>query len=61
MMRTLNGKLYEVCGGCGDIIRLDKPLFGSVHVCATAEEQRKYAAQIAAKFAVNKARLENAK
>ena len=47
MMRVIGGKLMAVCRNCGKIIRLDKPLFGSIHVCATEEEQKLYGAQIA--------------
>ena len=47
MMRVVNGKLMAVCRNCGKIIRVDKPLFGSVHVCTTEEEQKLYGTQIA--------------
>ncbi len=28
-----NGKRYGMCGGCRTVIRLDRPIFGSLHVC----------------------------
>lgn len=31
---TINGKVYTQCVRCGSIIRFDKPIFGSLHVCA---------------------------
>jgi hypothetical protein len=32
-------KIYSVCAGCGEIVRMNKPIFGSIHVCATEQEQ----------------------
>lgn len=37
-MKAINGKLYDVCGTCGKIIRMDKPIFGSLHICLNEEE-----------------------
>lgn len=28
-----NGKRYAVCQDCGSVIRMDKPLLGSMHSC----------------------------
>jgi hypothetical protein len=28
-----NGKRYGMCSGCRIIVRLDKPIFGSLHLC----------------------------
>lgn len=28
------GKVYERCSACGKIVRVNKPLVGSLHVCA---------------------------
>jgi hypothetical protein len=33
------GKTYSVCAGCSKIVRTNKPIFGSIHICATEEEQ----------------------
>lgn len=30
-----NGKRYGMCPGCRAVVRLDKPLFGSLHFCDT--------------------------
>jgi hypothetical protein len=42
VVRVLGNKLYGVCPNCGKIVRMDKPLFGSFHICTTEEERRKY-------------------
>ncbi len=31
--RFINGKLYGVCRWCCKIRRLDKPVFGALHLC----------------------------
>lgn len=41
------GKIYVVCAHCGRIVRLNKPVFGSLHVCTTADERRSHASIIA--------------
>lgn len=46
MMRVVGNKLMAVCGNCGKIVRADKPLFGSFHICTTDDEQRQYRDQI---------------
>jgi len=38
-MKTINGKIYEVCGVCGEIIRWDKPIIGSMHICLSDERK----------------------
>lgn len=30
---AINGKLYMICGRCGSLIRADKPIIGSLHLC----------------------------
>lgn len=55
-----NGKIYEVCDACGEIVRTNKPLLGSVHICVTAEEQREFRVAIAHKAAANRAALRDA-
>lgn len=27
------GKIYAVCSMCGRLIRINKPIFGSLHIC----------------------------
>ena len=31
-------KIYDVCGGCGNIIQVNKFIFGSMHVCEGSAE-----------------------
>jgi hypothetical protein len=38
-MIVTHGKIYETCAACGKLVRLNKPVFGSMHLCATEEEQ----------------------
>jgi hypothetical protein len=33
---AVGGKLYARCARCGNLIRVDKPILGSLHIC-TAE------------------------
>lgn len=28
-----NGKRFGMCNNCRTVIRVDKPLFGSIHIC----------------------------
>lgn len=51
------GKIYSVCAGCGEIVRMNKPIFGSIHVCATEEEQVAHRRQISANVQRNLAVL----
>lgn len=37
---TVGGKLYGRCAECGDIVRADKWLFGSLHYCVSAKGRR---------------------
>lgn len=60
-MLVLGGKVYEVCGKCGQIVRFDKPLLGSLHICVTPEEERSYRNQIAREAATARQTLEQAK
>ncbi len=56
-MIATNGKLYDVCGDCGRIVRINKPLLGSWHLCSTEEERVKYKAEIRERVALNARRL----
>lgn len=60
-MMELAGKLYEVCATCGQIVRFDKPLLGSLHICVTEEEARDFRQQIAREAAIARQTLERAK
>lgn len=31
--------LYENCADCGKLVRVNKPIFGSLHVCLSSEER----------------------
>ena len=56
-----SGKIYRVCADCGDLVRVNKPIFGSIHLCTTEEERQKYPCEIAARVARNLAALMNAR
>ena len=30
---TVGGKIYALCRQCGSMIRINKPLIGSLHIC----------------------------
>ena len=36
----INGKMLSICPICSNIIRLNKPLLGDIHLCLTDEEIR---------------------
>ncbi len=33
-------KLMGICSDCGSIVRIDKPIFGSIHLCLNEEERK---------------------
>ncbi len=35
----IGGKRYRMCSGCMQVIRVNKPIFGSLHVCGEGEEK----------------------
>lgn len=39
MIRAGNG-LYDYCADCGQLVKLNKWLFGSLHSCLSDEERR---------------------
>lgn len=39
-MIVTNGKIYDYCSDCGRLVRLNKPILGSLHICLTEEEKR---------------------
>lgn len=30
----IDGKAYGICSNCRSLVRVDKPIFGSLHYCA---------------------------
>ncbi len=36
-----DGKIYAICNYCKSLIRLNKPIFGSLHACLPPEERAK--------------------
>lgn len=59
-MRIVGGKLMEVCPMCGKIVRIDKPLLGSMHFCVTEEEYSKNYNEYRAQVERSKKALEGA-
>jgi hypothetical protein len=35
--QTVGNKVMAICPKCGKLVRLDKPILGSMHVCAETE------------------------
>jgi len=35
---VVGGKIYALCGDCDSLVRINKPLFGSMHICLTPGE-----------------------
>lgn len=56
-----NGKIYGVCADCGNIVCLNKPLFGALHFCTTEDERKRYPRSIARKTSLNQVALLNAR
>lgn len=38
-MEVVSNGIYERCGVCGQMVRLNKRLFGSLHICLTDCEE----------------------
>ncbi len=38
-------KIYAQCPTCGSLVRINKPLFGSLHICLSDEERAMIEAQ----------------
>lgn len=32
--------IYERCSDCGSVVRINKPIFGSMHLCLSEEEKK---------------------
>jgi len=39
-MKLIGKKMYDVCPICGQVVCLNKFIFGSAHVCLSPEERR---------------------
>jgi len=59
-MRIIGGRLFDVCRDCGGIVRLDKPLFGSLHICTTDEEREAHPRKIWTEYKRMKAKFDHA-
>jgi len=38
-LKVIGNKVMARCAECGKIVRVDKPLFGSLHLCAPQEKR----------------------
>ena len=38
-MIVTRGKIYERCALCGQVVRINKPIFGGQHFCLLPEER----------------------
>lgn len=38
-MIVTGGKIYDVCGYCNNLVRLNKPIVGSMHICVSPDER----------------------
>lgn len=38
-MIVAGNKIYGICLDCGKLVRINKPIIGSVHICLTEEEK----------------------
>lgn len=56
-MRIVGDKIYEICNGCGDIVCLNKRLFGSLHICLTDKEKFDQRFYIQNKININSKKL----
>ena len=39
-MIVVGNQIWETCAVCGKFIRINKVIFGSLHICLTDEERR---------------------
>lgn len=61
-MRLVGCKMYDVCAACGDIIRINKPIFGALHQCVEGDQYRSAQhPEIKRRYEVNKKALEEMK
>jgi len=45
-MFVVGNKLMTVCGWCEKVVRVDKPIIGSFHLCLTDEEKERKSADL---------------
>jgi acetyl-CoA carboxylase beta subunit len=55
---VIGRQVWQKCQWCEQVIRLNKPIFGSWHICLTDEEMRAKSAARRAQFADSQARAE---
>lgn len=62
-MKIVGNKIYDVCGQCGQIVCINKTIFGSTHVCITDEEKLNpnYKNWIQREYTLNKSKLDSLK
>jgi len=53
------GKIYKVCEDCGNVVQINKPIFGSLHICTTEEERLEHKEEIRKKVEYMKKELNN--
>jgi hypothetical protein len=57
-MAIISGsKRYDVCRDCGEIVQVNKPILGSIHVCTDEDDREKDARQIQKRIEQNRSRL----
>jgi len=39
-IKVINGKIYGMCSQCESIVRIDKPLIGSLHLCSNTPPEQ---------------------
>lgn len=39
-MKVIGSSIYAVCDTCGDIVKLNKFIIGSLHICALPEDDQ---------------------
>lgn len=57
-MKAIGNGLYDVCPDCGQIVKLNKWLVGSTHLCTLPEERIKYKNEIDRAYRYNRTKLE---
>lgn len=62
-MKIVGNKIYEVCADCGQIVCMNKWLFGSTHACALPDERKdpRIAQIIQQRYRANKFALDGAR
>ena len=60
VMKISGKHIFDVCGDCGKIVRLNKFIFGDIHACATPEQQIEHRDFIEERYKLNKLKLSRA-